>query len=274
VRVNFRVFAEPDLWDPQPSDSSLTGILTEIPEAIVRGTAVDAFLFVTRFSGDNRTFSRTAGGSMAQAEINFTIDTETMQIRDLNFVRSFARADFYLFTDAVTVPPHPEWFEKRKDDTVTPIQAISGHQLAASDDNFKITVERTGESSVLRVEIHAQPSVPLVKSDLDIIPIADEFTVKGVKIHPKEALVDLINLVIFELEADFRLTFAKREDGELTVMARGLHDGFPNYEIYVNDDTPLYQFTATADDAPLRLNSPLTTQEQPTTPAFVLKRLP
>ena len=261
VRINLRVFVEAEVWEARPSLLAPTNI-------------VDTFFAATRFSGQNRTFSRTAGESMAEAEVVFKIDMQTMEATDFVIKKKqFGRSDIYLASDTVDVPGRPEWFERRSDPTVTPIPRISGGRLEATDRNFRISQERSEQNPVVRFEIEAAPYLPFTVESL--APIPDVTLSIGVaSVSAKEALVRLIQSKVFDIDTNIIVTFAKRTDGELTVMVSGTHDAFPSYEVYVNDEVSIYRFTPTSDAAPEHLQQFIGETEEITSPTLEVKRLP
>lgn len=265
IQLTFRVFVESEVWEAKPG-------LDAVLLAATSGNPVDKFLLATRFSGQNRTFSRTEGRSMAEVDVRFSIDTTTMDVRDLEPPQPrFATSDIYLASDTVDVGSgEPEWFEALVPGA-TPIGAISGGRLPVTDRNFRVEQERDGGNPVIRLVLEAAPYLPFTVESLPSVPVQVAFS--GVSVDAREALVALVGLNAPDVDADIRVTFEKGTDGAITARLSGRHDAFPSYEIYVNDDTPRHTFRPRADDAPENLN-PITGDRVEVTGAFVVPKLP
>ena len=266
VRITFRAFVPSEVWEVKPSLGTLS-------LAMLNASLVDAFFAATRSSGQDRGFGRTAGDSMAEAEITFKIDTESMEVIDFDKSRrKFGRADFYLSTDTTDVGGTALEWEEKLDAGATVIQSISGGVLAATDSNFAIGIERVGQSPVVRIELDAAPYLPFTPDSLSFMPDVP-ITIAGISFSGKEAITKIVGLNTNDLNTDIRIRFDKEADGELKVSLSGTHDPFPAYEIYVNDDTRGYTFTPSTDDAPEQLSAILGTAEAINFEPFVLKRL-
>ena len=266
VRIDFRVFVPSEVWEVKPS-------LSPLSLAMLNASLIDAFFAGTRCSGQNRDFGRTNGVSMAQARMTFRLDTQTMEIVDvLELSPQFGSADFYLVTDTEDVPDKPEWFERVKPGK-TPIADISGATLPLTESNFSVKRERVNESPVVRFTLDAHPHVPFTVASLGGVPDTD-ISAGVVSFNAKQALVRIVELVVLDVNADVRVQFEKRGDGEIVVLVSGSHDAFPCYELYVNDDEAAYKFEPTSDDAPEDLHAITGRRAPVSASAFVLKRLP
>lgn len=266
VRIDFRVFVPSEVWEVKPS-------LGGPSLAMLNAGLVDVFFAATRCSGQNRNFGRTNGVSMAQARMTFRLDTQTMQIVDvLESSPQFGSADFYLVTDTEDVANKPEWFE-RVEPGKTPIATISGVTLPLTESNFSVKRERVDESPVVRFTLDAHPHLPFTVASLGGVPDTD-ISVGVVSFNAKQALVRIVELAVLDVNADVRVQFEKRGDGEIVVLVSGSHDAFPCYELYVNDDEPAYKFEPTSDDAPEDLHAITGRRTPVSASAFVLKRLP
>lgn len=248
VEITLRVFVESEVWQSRPS-------LASVLSAILSFNPVEKFLALTRFSGQQRTFSRTAGESMAEVTVTFKIDTKTMEVRD--FVPPqprFAPSNFFKLTDTENIgDSKPEWFERLKPGA-TPIPGISGATLPVTDSNFKVTLERNGGNPSVLFKLEGAPYFPLTAESLPNIPASIDFGVATID-DVRTAAATLITSNVFDLDANIRVTFDKRADGTLMAMISGSHDAFPSYEVYVNDDELRYEFTPTADNAPEDLSA-------------------
>lgn len=257
VRVVFRVFVPAEAWEftgalvPDLSDpTDLTDFLTTLAPVLLPGVSVtratDLFFALTRMSGQNRTFSRTAGTSMAEVEAAFDIDLATMTIKGLTetIPRKFAPVDFYRVDQTTDAGGgKPEWFETI-DSGATPIPKLSGKALKVADENFALSVERAGESPVLRLKLNATPYVPLDSSQL---PLADAtISIGPVSFSIAQAMDLLVKAGTRAIEADIKLTFTKAPNDEIEVRVSGVHDAFPFFEVYVNE-AEAYRFPESGD---------------------------
>lgn len=263
IAVTLRVFVEPEVWEPRPSILSVVTGLT---------SPIELLLTQTRFGGQGRPLGQRDGASMAEVTTTFTIDTATMEMVEIDGGRPrFAPADIFLQADTESVPDRPEWFEALAPGA-TPISLISGSTLDPTGENFGVRHDQDGTRPRVRFTLAARPYFPLTKQDIEQRIGSVTIPIGGVPIGAANLVDLLFALSVFDIDADVSVTFEKGADGELTAQVSGSHDGFPYYEVFVND-TLRYDFTPTDDTAPesLRAGFP---PERIERPPFVVPRLP
>lgn len=222
IAINLNLFVPSELWAARKTTSwDIAGLSQLGDNPIV-------------FNGDNRTFGQ--GGtdkSRVEMSASFTLDVTTMKIKDNSDKRTskFGPAEIYLnvplFDDAEDDANKPWWWKNKKQGA-TPLDVS---QPVPDNNEAIITFYQNIQEKAVQVRFKLK-SKPYIRSLPSIIgklvtkiPIVGDFTEDVLR-----------NLLFFDIDAEFFVTFARREDGEISYMIKGTHDGFPAYELFVNGE--------------------------------------
>jgi len=178
--------------------------------------ALTALSFTGRrcFAGDGRDFSYASGTSRAELVANVTVSPSGVMLVS----RKFGLSSEYNFEDAISVAGKPDWFMDVKPGAA----AIATDTLQVTDDNLNIVLG-AGDSTTEAV-----------------FAVAEQTTV--VNINVAGALPLMTGAP--DIDATLYVHF-KNDGGGVKALVHGSHDGFPAYEIYLNQKL-VYQFDPVA----------------------------
>jgi hypothetical protein len=184
-----------------------------------------SFTGTRAFAGDGRDFSYSGGTSRAELVANITYSPGAVQ----TVSRQFGLSSEYNPSDCVAVPGKPDWFLALNPGAT----AIASDTLAVTDDDLSVVLG-AGASTTEAAFSVARPST-VVNINLDgALPL-----VTGAPAIDATLYVHLIS-----------------DGGRLKGLVRGSHDGFPAYEIYMNQ-VLVYKFDpVAAGTSPINLMPP------------------
>ena len=210
----------------QPATASVTTVELKM-RVFIPCQALTAMSFTGKraFAGDGRDFSYTGGTSRAELVANITYSPGAVQTVSRGFGQSFE----YNTSDVSAVPGKPDWFLALNPGAV----AIGSDTLQASDDNLNIVLG-AGASTTEAAFSVARPSTVVSISLIGALPL-----MTGAPAIDATLYVHIIS-----------------DGGRLKGLVRGSHDGFPAYEIYLNQQL-VYKFDpVAAGTSPMNLLPP------------------
>jgi hypothetical protein len=189
--------------------------------------ALTALSFTGRraFAGDGRDFGYSGGTSRAELVANVTVRPAALQLVS----RQFGMSSEYNFEDAIPVAGRPDWFMDVKPGAA----AIATDTLKVTDDDLNIELG------------------PGSSTTEGVFSTIENTTVVNINV------AGAIPLMTGAPDIDATLYVHFKHDGlQIKALVHGTHDGFPAYEIYLNQKL-VYQFDpVAAGTSPLNLMPP------------------
>jgi hypothetical protein len=202
--------------DPSAT-AAISGTTVELKLRIfIPCNALTALSFTGRraFAGDGRDFSYSSGTSRAELVANVTVSPSGV----LLVSRKFGLSSEYNFEDAIPVAGKPDWFM----DVRPGAAAIATDTLQVTDDNLNISLG-VGDSTTE-----------------GIFSVAERTTVVNINV------AGALPLMTGAPDIDATLYVHFKTDGVgVQALVHGTHDGFPAYELYLNQKL-VYQFDPVA----------------------------
>ena len=241
VDVMFRAFVPSEAWQLEFPKDKIKNAVTEwllekAADALPDGAAdaLDTFFGQLRLKGDSRDFdAASSASSMVQLRSLFDLDAKSMEASaERPFVRPGEISQIYAADGTTRDRDKQVWAYKFTDDTAAPIMS-EVPLLGEGDATVKVT-QVDPEESTVAFHLHTKsyfPFLGIFKNIAEIFPDAD--TSIGNARKYADSVVQILSNLAPNITADVTLHLVKSTSG-VQYYVSGVHDAFPNFEMYVN----------------------------------------
>jgi hypothetical protein len=184
------------------------------------------------FNGDNSPFGAINGKSRLEAEVNFRLDLDTLDVTEKTIKTPvYGIAQIYEKKHARDVPGKPIWWKQKN----AGAEYIDQKQMEHDPNKFKIDFTAEDEDRIV---------VRFLLEDLQpYFPWKEDPTDRWSKWIPIEIVKQLVastDLRYRDIDAQISVTINNWRNGSPMYQVSGKHNRFPAYEVYVNGE-PAYQ---------------------------------
>jgi hypothetical protein len=181
------------------------------------------------FAGDGRDFSYSDGTSRAELVGHVTVAVPGSGGKVTLDSRAFGLSQEFSFDDAIDSPGKPDWWKDLKPG----FTVIGSDTQTATDDHLNMVAGAGGSTTEA------------------VFSVADNTTVAAITVDGALPLMTGAPAIDADLYVHFKV-----DGGRVMGLVHGMHDGFPAYEIYFNQQLAYQYDPVAAGNSPTQLLPP------------------